>query len=62
MDISNTCIVTNENYPWMIMIHGFGGTKNTWKHQVDEFQDYFNLMLIELPGHGETHSEHPGAA
>ena len=56
MEISSTCIVTNENYPWLIMIHGFGGTKNTWKHQVEEFRNFFNLMLVELPGHGETHA------
>lgn len=36
------------------MIHGFGGTKLMWKHQIDDFKNSFNLIVLELPGHGES--------
>jgi pimeloyl-ACP methyl ester carboxylesterase len=36
---------------WVIFLHGIGGSVKTWKKQINAFQDY-NLLLIDLPGHG----------
>jgi len=37
---------------WIIMIHGAGGSTRTWKKQVEEMREWFNLLIIDLPGHG----------
>jgi pimeloyl-ACP methyl ester carboxylesterase len=30
-------IINNSNYPWVIFIHGFGGSSVTWKGQIDAY-------------------------
>lgn len=54
MIISNTCITSDQENPWLVLIHGFGGSKYMWKHQIEQFQDKFNIMILELPGHGDS--------
>lgn len=34
------------------MIHGAGGSTRTWKRQIDDLGAQFNLLVIDLPGHG----------
>ncbi|HOD93656.1 MAG TPA: alpha/beta hydrolase [Clostridia bacterium] len=41
-------IINNSNYPWVIFIHGFGGSSVTWKGQIDAYSKYFNLLLLNL--------------
>ncbi len=40
--------------PWLLMIHGAGGSTVTWKRQVPVFREVYNLLLIDLPGHGKS--------
>lgn len=40
--------------PWMVFIHGAGGSLVTWKHQVREFRHLFNLLLIDMRDHGKS--------
>jgi len=37
---------------WVVLIHGAGGSIHTWKKQIDDLQAHFNLLLVDLPGHG----------
>jgi pimeloyl-ACP methyl ester carboxylesterase len=37
---------------WMILVHGAGGSARTWRRQLDDFGAEYNLLLIDLPGHG----------
>lgn len=39
---------------WILFIHGLGGSINTWKRQLDKFSKKFNLLLIDLDGHGKS--------
>lgn len=39
---------------WLIFIHGAGGSTVTWKRQVPELSQHYNLLLVDLPGHGKT--------
>ena len=41
------------NAQWVIFLHGIGGSIATWKKQVEAFKDY-NILLIDLPGHGKS--------
>ena len=44
--------------PWVVFIHGAGGNSAIWYRQVRAFQAHFNLLLVDLRGHGRS----PGAA
>lgn len=62
LDICSIELISDPHNPWMVMIHGFGGSRHMWKRQVEEFKHDYNLMIIELPGHGDSihgASDHP---
>ncbi|MDG5787350.1 alpha/beta hydrolase [Evansella sp. AB-P1] len=46
--------VVNANQPWVTLIHGAGGNSNTWFKQVKEYKKHFNVLLIDLRGHGKS--------
>lgn len=37
-------------------MHGAGGNISTWKLQIPYFRKHFNLLLVELRGHGKSES------
>ena len=37
---------------WVIMVHGAGGSSNIWYKQLKEYRNKFNLLLVDLRGHG----------
>lgn len=41
---------------WVTFIHGAGGNSNIWFKQVRAFQQHFNVLLVDLRGHGESKS------
>ena len=42
------------NAPWITFIHGAGGSSAIWFKQIRFFSRYFNLLLIDLRGHGAS--------
>ena len=42
---------------WVVFVHGLGGSILTWKKQVLPFQEKYNLIMIDLPGHGKSQTE-----
>lgn len=40
--------------PWMVFVHGAGGSTRTWQKQVAFFRDKFNLLVVDLRDHGES--------
>ncbi len=44
----------SEQKPWMVFVHGAGGSVKTWQKQVSFFKDKFNLLLVDLRDHGES--------
>lgn len=40
--------------PWLVFIHGAGGSVRTWKKQVAFFKGKFNLLLVDLRDHGNS--------
>ena len=44
-------IENQRELPWVLFIHGFGGTPNMWNKQVSAFIDKVNICLATLPGH-----------
>ncbi|MDX5337870.1 MAG: alpha/beta hydrolase [Cyclobacteriaceae bacterium] len=42
------------SHEWIVFIHGAGGSSAVWHKQLREFQKEFNLLLIDLRGHGKS--------
>ena len=40
--------------PWLTFIHGAGGSSSIWHKQIRFFSKFFNLLLIDLRGHGNS--------
>ncbi len=45
---------SNPNADWLLLIHGAGGSIRTWKKQRDALSALYNVLIIDLPGHGES--------
>ena len=42
----------DEGAPWLVFVHGAGGSIRTWKFQVEHFAKDFRLLLLDLRDHG----------
>ena len=42
---------------WVVMIHGAGGSIEVWFRQVADYARHFNLLLVDLAGHGGSANE-----
>jgi pimeloyl-ACP methyl ester carboxylesterase len=50
-------VYKNENASkWVTFIHGAGGSSSIWFRQVRAFKSEFNILLIDLSGHGKSKS------
>jgi len=47
----------SEGREVVLFIHGAGGGQYTWSYQKAFFEKRFNLIIIELPGHGASEGE-----
>lgn len=41
---------------WVVFIHGAGGSKSIWFQQIRAFKESFNVLMIDLRGHGNSQS------
>jgi pimeloyl-ACP methyl ester carboxylesterase len=39
---------------WVTFVHGAGGSSSIWYKQVREFAKHFNVLLLDLRGHGHS--------
>jgi pimeloyl-ACP methyl ester carboxylesterase len=46
----------------ILLTHGFGATSRMWDEQIEEFTDRYQLILWDLPGHGESPAPGRGAS
>lgn len=44
----------NKTAEWVTFIHGAGGSSTIWFKQVNSFRKKYNVLLIDLRGHGRT--------
>ncbi len=48
----------NENSTeWVTFVHGAGGSSSIWFKQIREFQKHFNVLLLDLRGHGNSNEQ-----
>ncbi|GAA3515386.1 alpha/beta hydrolase [Aquimarina addita] len=43
-----------ESKDWVTFVHGAGGSSSIWFKQVREFRKHFNVLLLDLRGHGNS--------
>ena len=44
----------SPKHDWVVFLHGLGGNSNIWYKQVAEFKKHYNLLFIDLRGHGKS--------
>jgi pimeloyl-ACP methyl ester carboxylesterase len=44
--------ILSPSHEWVVFLHGLGGNSNIWYKQVKDFKKEFNLLFIDLKGHG----------
>ena len=50
-------VYKNDNSSkWVTFIHGAGGSSSMWFRQIRSFKEKFNVLLIDLSGHGKSKS------
>ncbi len=40
--------------PWVTLIHGVGGSSIVWYKQLRDFSKHFNVLVVDLRGHGKS--------
>ncbi len=40
--------------PWVTLVHGVGGSSIVWYKQIREFSKHFNVLVVDLRGHGKS--------
>ena len=54
--INYTIYKNDFSADWVTFVHGAGGSSSVWFKQIREFQKYFNVLLLDLRGHGSSKS------
>jgi len=44
----------DSDAPWVVFVHGAGGSSSIWFLQIKEFIKHFNVLLVDLRGHGKS--------
>ena len=44
----------SNNREWITFVHGAGGSSTIWFKQIKYFSKKYNLLLLDLRGHGKS--------
>ncbi|RJX73761.1 alpha/beta hydrolase [Vibrio sinensis] len=39
---------------WVVFVHGAGGSSSIWFKQIKAYKEHFNVLLVDLRGHGKS--------
>ena len=46
--------IKKEKADWVVFVHGAGGSSSIWFSQIKAFQKEFNVLMVDLRGHGKS--------
>ena len=49
-----TKYVHKSSNEWVTFVHGAGGSSTIWYKQLRDFKKHFNILLLDLRGHGDS--------
>ena len=52
--LAYTLFENKNSEEYVTFVHGAGGSSTIWFKQIREFRKYFNVILLDLRGHGES--------
>jgi len=52
--INYSLYINKNSKEWVTFVHGAGGSSSIWFRQIKEFKKYFNVILLDLRGHGKS--------
>jgi pimeloyl-ACP methyl ester carboxylesterase len=44
----------SDDKDWVVFVHGAGGSSSIWFSQIRDFKKHFNVLLVDLRGHGKS--------
>lgn len=44
----------DEDAEWVVFVHGAGGSSSIWFKQLRDYKEEFNVLLVDLRGHGKS--------
>jgi pimeloyl-ACP methyl ester carboxylesterase len=53
-------VTVGDSGPTMVLIHCWGGNLNLWRKQIPFWEKFARLVLIDLPGHGQSDKPNTG--
>ena len=48
--------ILDESAEWITFVHGAGGSSSIWYKQLRDFKKEYNVLLVDLRGHGKSKS------
>lgn len=55
-----TTYKNNPSSDWVTFVHGAGGSSSIWYKQIRDFRKSYNILLIDLRGHGKSKKHSSG--
>ncbi len=52
--IYHKTFVHKKSDTWVVFVHGAGGSNAVWFKQLRDFKKHFNVLIIDLRGHGKS--------
>ncbi|WP_309641672.1 alpha/beta hydrolase [Flavobacterium sp.] len=52
--IHYTLYQNQSSSQWVTFVHGAGGSSSIWFKQIRDFQKHYNVLLLDLRGHGNS--------
>ncbi|RPF79813.1 MAG: alpha/beta fold hydrolase [Rhodothermaceae bacterium TMED105] len=52
--LHHTVHKVSDHHEWVLFLHGAGGSSRLWTQHIKAFKDRFNILLVDLRGHGQS--------